>query len=132
MASSRADVSRRWSNQTLWVLPVDIVCVLAFVLIGRASHAEGEGLGGVLTVLWPFATGLALGWAFIGTFGLVRNGWRAGVCAAVPTVAVGMLLRAVSGQGVALSFIIVATVFLLLFLLGWRLLVPAATRLLSR
>lgn len=132
MASSRAEVSGRWTNQTLWTLPVDIVCVLAFVLIGRASHTEGEGLGGVLTVLWPFATGLALGWAFIGTFGLTRAGWRAGVCAGLATVAVGMLLRAVSDQGVALSFIIVATVFLLLFMVGWRLLVPMAGKLLSR
>jgi hypothetical protein len=32
----------------------------------------------------------------------------------------GLLLRAVSGQGTALPFIIVATLTLALFLLGWR------------
>jgi hypothetical protein len=38
------------------------------------------------------------------------------------TVALGMLLRVVSGQGTAPAFIGVALVFLGLFLLGWRLL----------
>jgi hypothetical protein len=36
------------------------------------------------------------------------------------TVVLGLLLRAVSGQGTALPFIIVATLTLALFLLGWR------------
>jgi hypothetical protein len=37
------------------------------------------------------------------------------------TVAGGMLLRGVSGQGVQLAFIIVAASVLLVFLVGWRL-----------
>jgi UPF0716 family protein affecting phage T7 exclusion len=36
------------------------------------------------------------------------------------TVLVGMLLRAASGAGVQTSFVVVATVVLGLFLLGWR------------
>jgi hypothetical protein len=50
--------------------------------------------------------------------GLVPAGVGAWLC----TVAFGMVLRVVSGQGTALSFIIVALAFLGLFLLGWRLL----------
>jgi len=34
---------------------------------------------------------------------------------------VGMALRVVSGQGTAVAFIVVATVFTALLLLGWRL-----------
>jgi FtsH-binding integral membrane protein len=43
------------------------------------------------------------------------------------TVALGMVLRVVAGQGTAVAFIVVALVFLGLFLLGWR----ALARLLS-
>ena len=37
------------------------------------------------------------------------------------TVAVGMILRVVAGQGTAAAFIAVALAFVGLFLLGWRL-----------
>jgi hypothetical protein len=50
--------------------------------------------------------------------GLVPAGVGAWLC----TVVFGMVLRVVSGQGTAVSFIIVALAFLGLFLLGWRLL----------
>jgi hypothetical protein len=99
---------------------LDLCCVLAFVLIGRASHSEGETFAGAVKTAWPFLTGLLLGW-------VVTRGWRrpaafvatgAGVWLA--TVAAGMALRAVSGQGVAATFVLVALVFLGLFMLGWR------------
>jgi hypothetical protein len=72
--------------------------------------------------------GLGVGW-------LVMTAWRAptapvrtglGVWAA--TVVGGMLLRAASGQGTALPFIIVATVTLLVLLVGWRLIAALVTR----
>jgi DUF3054 family protein len=90
------------------------------VIIGRASHAKGETLAGIASTAWPFLAGLGIGWA-------ACRAWRspgglvpAGIAAWLATVAVGMVLRVVSGQGTAVSFIIVALVFLGLFLLGWR------------
>jgi hypothetical protein len=47
----------------------------------------------------------------------------AGIGAWLGTVAVGMVLRVVSGQGTAFAFVLVALGFLGLFLLGWRLVV---------
>ena len=47
-------------------------------------------------------------------------------------VALGMVFRVLSGQGTALAFLGVALAFLGLFLLGWRLLVQAVTRVRSR
>ena len=95
--------------------------MLAFVVIGRASHAKGESLAGIASTAWPFLAGLACGW-------LAARGWRrpaalapAGVGAWLGTVAVGMVLRVVSGQGTAVAFVLVALAFLGLFLLGWRL-----------
>src|ERR1700722_15476196 len=100
---------------------LDIGCVLVFVIIGRASHAKGESLAGIASTAWPFLTGLAGGWlaarAWRGPFGLVPRGLGAWLGA----VAVGMVLRVVSGQGTAVAFIGVALAFLGLFLLGWRL-----------
>jgi hypothetical protein len=107
---------------------LDVAAVLVFVVIGRANHGHGEAVAGVASTAWPFLAGLAVGW-------LAALGWRrpfalwpSGVAAWLGTVAVGMVLRVLAGQGTALSFIVVALVFLGLFLLGWRLLaqlVPA-------
>jgi len=95
--------------------------VLAFVIIGRANHAKGESLGGIASTAWPFLAGLVCGW-------LATRAWRrpvglvpAGIGAWLGTVAVGMVLRVVSGQGTAFAFVLVALGFLGLFLLGWRL-----------
>jgi Protein of unknown function (DUF3054) len=100
---------------------LDCCCVLAFVIIGRASHAKGETLAGITSTAWPFLAGLAGGW--LGT-----RAWRrplalvpAGVGAWLGTVALGMTLRVVSGQGTAVAFVFVALAFLGTGLLGWRL-----------
>ncbi len=109
---------------------VDAALVLVFALVGRASH--GEGLLGILTTWWPFLGGLAIGW-------LVLRAWRSprrivwtGVGVWLFTVAGGMLLRIASGQGVQLSFIIVATIVLGVFLLGWRAIALLAIRMRRR
>jgi hypothetical protein len=112
-----------------WAAAVaDVLCVLVFVAIGRASHQEGDALLGIAATAWPFLAGLVVGW-------VVVRAWRApyavvptGVAAWVAAVTVGMLLRAVSGQGTAAAFIIVATVFLGVVLLGWRGLTALAHR----
>jgi hypothetical protein len=98
----------------------DVILVLAFVLIGRVSHKEDLSLLGILTTLWPFLVGLVVGH-------LVMRAWRfpfrivwTGIGIWIATVVVGMLLRLASGQGVELSFVLVATVVLGIFLLCWR------------
>lgn len=99
---------------------LDVCWVLIFVAIGRAAHDEAGGLAGFAGTAWPFLVGLAAGWGGLRAWrrvdALVPTG--AGVWAA--TVAVGMLLRALSGQGVAVAFTVVAALFLGAGLLGWR------------
>lgn len=105
-------------------LLIDIVLVVVFCAIGRSSHDETNALTGLLTTAWPFLAGLAVGW--IATVGLYREKFDAyllvptGVIVWIATVAVGMLLRVVSGQGTAFSFVIVASTVLAVFLIGWR------------
>jgi peptidoglycan/LPS O-acetylase OafA/YrhL len=109
-------------------LAIDAVCVLVFCAVGRRSHAEGLTVGGVAETAWPFLTGAAVGW-------LVSRAWRrptalapTGLAVWLCTVAIGMLLRKASSQGVAASFIVVASVVTALLLLGWRALARLARR----
>lgn len=106
------------TRTTVLVAVTDAVLVLAFVLIGRASH--GEGLLATLETYWPFLVGLAVGW-------LMTQAWRhplavvpTGLVIWLSTVLVGLGLRFVTGQGTQLSFMIVTAVVLGVFLLGWR------------
>ena len=101
---------------------LDGCCVLVFVIIGRASHTKGETLAGVASTAWPFLAGLAGGWLAARAWRRPLGLWPAGVGAWLGAVALGMVLRVVSGQGTALAFVLVALAFLGLFLLGWRLL----------
>jgi peptidoglycan/LPS O-acetylase OafA/YrhL len=98
---------------------IDLVLVGVFVAVGRASHDE-DPVGGFATTAWPFVAGLVLGW-------ILGRVWRSpfalrwsGILVWFFTVAVGMLLRIESGQGVQLSFILVTAIVLAVFLLGWR------------
>ena len=108
---------------TVWAALADVVIVVVFAAIGRASHDEavfGAGGLGLLETSWPFLAALVVGW-------LVTLAWRrplapvrTGLGVWIVTVAGGMLLRGVSGQGTALAFVIVASVTLLVLLVGWR------------
>ncbi|MES9538395.1 DUF3054 family protein [Actinomadura sp. NPDC000600] len=99
---------------------VDVCCVLVFVAIGRASHDEAAGLAGFASTAWPFLAGLGAGWGAMRAWRRPERVWPVGAGVWVSTVAVGMALRAVAGQGTAVAFVIVASVFLGAALLGWR------------
>ena len=96
----------------------DLVLVLAFVLIGRASHHEA--FLGALVTLWPFVVGLVIGWIGMRAWRSPRRIVWTGIGIWVSTVLFGMLLRVVSHQGIEFSFVVVAAVVLAVFLLGWR------------
>ncbi|MFB9310769.1 hypothetical protein BJY17_003412 [Agromyces hippuratus] len=107
---------------------LDAVLVVVFVSIGRSSHAEGLDLAGIAGTAWPFIVALAAGWLVARAWRHPLAVWPTGVIVWAVTVAGGMVLRAVSGQGTQLAFIIVATLTLAAFLLGWRLIAMLATR----
>ncbi|WP_029106467.1 DUF3054 domain-containing protein [Mycobacterium sp. URHD0025] len=106
----------------------DLICVVVFCTIGRRSHAEGITLAGVAETAWPFLTGTVVGW-------LISRGWQrptslapTGVVVWVSTVVIGMVLRKLTSAGVAVSFVIVATLVTGLLLLGWRTLATVRRR----
>jgi peptidoglycan/LPS O-acetylase OafA/YrhL len=112
--------TRNATRPAALALVADIACVMVFCTIGRRSHAEGLTLAGIAETAWPFLSGTLVGW-------LIARAWRAptavvptGVVIWVSTIVVGMLLRKASSQGVAASFIVVASLVTALLLLGWR------------
>jgi hypothetical protein len=120
---------------TVPALVADVVLVVAFAAIGRASHAEGvlgPGGAGLATTAWPFLVGLVAGWAAARAWRAPLAPVRTGIPVWIATVVVGMLLRAVTGQGVAVAFVVVATLTLAVFLVGWRAAVRGVAALRSR
>lgn len=102
-------------------LILDALFVLVFAVIGRASHEEDPG--GFLITAWPFIVALLLGHLVAALLpARPRRPWSLGWGAVVWVVTVigGMLLRIVSGETAQTAFIIVATLVLGVFLVGWR------------
>ncbi len=95
--------------------------MVALALGGRNTH-EPDGTAWVLlAIAWPFA--LSAGVAHVG---LTLSGrrtsrvWPEGVIVLAVTYALGMILRGVSGRGLAAGFLVVAAIFLAVTMLGWR------------
>ena len=104
---------------SLVAVAVDIVCVLVFVVIGRNTHDSGGAVTGALETAAPFLIALVPGWLAAYRLGLSRV--IAGLVVWPVTVAVGMALRhLVFDRGTATPFVVVASLFLALTLVGWR------------
>lgn len=115
------------SRTVALALGLDAVLVIVFAAIGRVSHGE-DALLGLWTTAWPFLAALAVGWLLTRAWLAPAAPVRTGLGVWAITVAGGMLLRAASGQGTALAFIIVAAVTLLVLLVGWRLVAALVAR----
>jgi uncharacterized membrane protein (GlpM family) len=107
---------------------LDAFAVALFVALGRRSHDESGAITATLETAAPFLIGLAAGW-------VVARAWRhptrigTGLIIWPVTVLVGMIVRrTVFDDGTATSFVIVATLFVGAFLMGWRLVLRAIER----
>ena len=107
---------------------LDAALVVVFVLIGRASHGEDLAPSGVLGTAWPFLAAGVGGW-------IVARAWRApsrvvptGLMVWGVTIVVGMVLRALTGEGVVVPFVITTAIILGILLLGWRGIAAVAVR----
>ncbi|MFN8196045.1 MAG: DUF3054 domain-containing protein [Nocardioidaceae bacterium] len=101
-------------------LPVDLVLVSVFAVIGRLSHGEAISPGGWWRTAWPFLTGVLVGWVLVLVARRAGGAVSAGAIVWACTLVGGMLLRRASEQGTATPFVIVAAVVLGLFLVGSR------------
>jgi hypothetical protein len=111
-------------------LTVDIAFILLFAAIGRRNHGEDGGLLAVATTAWPFLVGMTIGWvaALVAVHRAPPPVRRVslriveGVAIWFCTVLIGMVLRDFTHAGTPPAFIAVATVFLGVALVGWRVL----------
>jgi Protein of unknown function (DUF3054) len=99
---------------------LDVFVVILFVAIGRRNHDESSAFVDVIETGAPFLIGLAVGW-------LAVRAWKrptallTGVAIWPVTVLVGMIARrGLFDRGTATSFVVVATLFLVACLVGWR------------
>lgn len=102
-------------------LAADVVLVVLFAAVGRATHEESLSAGGVIGTAWPFLVGLLVGWVVVLATGRRPVAWSSGVLVWACTVVGGMLLRSVSDAGTALPFVVVASLVTFALLVGWRL-----------
>ncbi len=100
---------------------VDVGWLVVFVVGGRSSHRESAAAAEALEVFAPFAIALVVAWC-------VARAWRTpsvpfptGASVWLITAGLGLLLRwAVFGRSTAFGFVIIGTFFLMITLLGWR------------
>jgi len=97
-----------------------VLSVMVFVIIGRRSHDEGNAVIGVLNTAAPFLIGVGVAW-------LIVRAWRwpmavlTGLVVWPITLLVGMMCRnLIWGRDTPTSFVIVATIFLGVCFVGWR------------
>lgn len=102
-------------------LLADLLCVLVFAFGGKSSHEAGDSNLVVLAIVWPYALAAVLAHVVLLARGRQpRRVWPEGIAVVATTYIVGMLLRAGSGRGIAVGFLVVAAVFLAVTMLGWR------------
>jgi len=107
---------------------MDLAVVLLFVVIGRSTHADGLTVAGLASTGWPFVSGLAVGWLALAALRRSGSSVVGGGLVVTSTVAFGMALRVVSGQGTAVAFVLVALGFLGAAMIGWRVLLAVLRR----
>ena len=102
-------------------LGLDTFFVVLFVAVGRREHERDSAIAGLIGTAAPFVIALAIAWLAVRAWQHPTT-WTTGIGIWAITLVVGMLLRTlVFDDGTATSFVIVATAFLALFLIGWRL-----------
>src|SRR5512141_2485452 len=110
------------SRRNGWPIAVaaDLLVVIVFATVGRSNHHESTGIHGVWHTAWPFALGTALALALTAYTRSDPLTLRAGIRVWLWTLVIGMVVRAATGAGTALAFVIVATLVLAALFLGWR------------
>ncbi len=93
------------------------------------SHDAGKTDWVVLAIVWPYAVAAGLAHVWLASRRRqTRRAWPEGATVLAVTYVLGMLLRAISGRGVAPGFLVVAAIFLAVTMLGWRAVLQLATR----
>ena len=109
------------SRRAALAFGIDVVAVVLFVVIGRRNHHEtGNAVAGAARIVAPFLIALIVGW-LVARADCNPMSLRSGTVIWACTVVVGLALRRIVFQrGIAFAFIVVATITLAVFIVGWR------------
>lgn len=99
---------------------LDVLVVLAFAAIGRNAHGEVLDASGWFRTAAPFLAGALIAWVAMVLRPLADTPWRQGLIVWAATLGLGMVFRLLLGEGVQLSFVIVAGIALAIGFFGWR------------
>ncbi|MGB0728342.1 MAG: DUF3054 domain-containing protein [Ilumatobacteraceae bacterium] len=101
-------------------IAADAAVIAIFVLIGRNEHNSGSQIAGYLATVAPFLIAIAMAWSIP----VVRRSPitpTSGLIVWMSVVILGMTVRRlIFDGGTATPFVVVATIFNGVFLLGWR------------
>ncbi|MBD5787176.1 DUF3054 domain-containing protein [Cellulosimicrobium terreum] len=118
--STSPDTRRTRPGLVVLAALADVACILGLAAGGLAAHTPGDGVVRLLFVAWPFAVGGLAGWLACRAWRRPWRPWPTGVIVWACTWALGILLRVLTGQGVAPAFQLVAFGFLAVTMVGWR------------
>lgn len=107
---------------------IDLVLVVAFAALGRASHQEALDPAGMARTAVPFLGGTLLVWIFLVLTNRRFTPLREGTVVWASTLVLGLLFRVMVGDGAQPAFVAVTAAVLAAFLIGWRALWWLATR----
>ncbi|SMY02151.1 MULTISPECIES: DUF3054 domain-containing protein [unclassified Brevibacterium] len=108
-------------------LTVDLVLVVLFTIIGHYTHSHNFELQGLMTTAWPFLAGLGIAWLLSAVWDRPISPLATGTAVWAITVLLGLVIRALTGEGTAGPFVIVAASLNLITLVGWRIIATAVT-----
>jgi hypothetical protein len=112
-----------------WVAPAaDLVCIVAFILVGAGRHHIDEGASWFLTVLWPIAVAW-FGVALVTRLYSSGDRWmlRLAATIAAGTLAMVVLRGAFTDRPWVSVFTLIYVVWMLATAFGWRAIVRAVT-----
>lgn len=123
----RVDAVARFTPLSgVWTGVIDLILALAFALLSRIN--EALTLTGVIVAWWPFALGAAFGWVASYALRIPVGSIAGGLLTALGAILIGLGLRAISGQDVALGFTIIVSVVFVISFLGWRIIATIVVR----
>lgn len=118
-------VAAKKSSHLFTAVVVDLVLVAIFTVVGYWTHARDLDVDGIIGTAWPFLLGLLVAWLLNAVWVAPLAPLRTGVGIWATTVLVGLVVRALIGEGTAGPFVVVAASLNLVTLVGWRLIATA-------
>ena len=99
---------------------VDVLLVVTFAIIGRASHGEALDFEGLQRTALPFLAGTLMAWIGFLLKRYTGTTLMNGVFVWGMTLVLGILFRLLLGDTAEVAFIVVAALVLAVLLIGWR------------